>query len=158
VQRNAVLWSEVDEHGRSQNPSGPLINRAVKIWSEMLPALSPTHIVTSGKIAKITVCTALEKSGVSPIRTALGHPSAQAMSRICNLFPEADLLERYPEVKKIVEAHPEWVTKYRKNKVLFACHAVSAASCRTAPGNPQRLSPGVPVTLKRFSIHLEAGA
>ncbi|HET6384352.1 MAG TPA: hypothetical protein VFJ58_13245 [Armatimonadota bacterium] len=94
----------------------------------MLPALRPSHIVTSGKIAEITVREALEKCGCSPARRTLGHPSAQAMSRICNLFSEADLLQRYPEVKKVVDAHPEWVTKHRKNKVLFACHAVSAAS------------------------------
>ncbi len=45
------------------------------------------------------------------------------------LFNEADLLNRYPEVKNVVNKHPEWLQGgYRLNKIFFACHAVSLYS------------------------------
>ncbi len=41
------------------------------------------------------------------------------------MYDEDDLLRRYPEVKKVLDIHPEWGEQQRKNKVFFACHAVS---------------------------------
>jgi hypothetical protein len=39
---------------------------------------------------------------------------------------ETDLLQRFPEVKRVVKIHPEWIQgSNSKNKILFACLAVS---------------------------------
>jgi len=46
------------------------------------------------------------------------------------MFREDDLLRRYPEVAAVAERHPEWLVKYRLNKVVFACHAVSVAASK----------------------------
>ncbi len=45
------------------------------------------------------------------------------------MFNEADLLNRYPEVKSVAKKHPEWLEGgYRLTKIFFACHAVSLLS------------------------------
>ena len=57
---------------------------------------------------------------------ALRLPSPSYLSRISGLFDEQDLLARYPEVEAAVTNHPEWLAGgYKRNKILFACHAVS---------------------------------
>ena len=44
------------------------------------------------------------------------------------MFQETDLLQRYPEVDAVIREHLGWVTKQRRNKIFFACHAVSLSS------------------------------
>jgi len=39
---------------------------------------------------------------------------------------ETDLLQRFPDVKQVVKIHPKWIQGSKsKNKILFACLAVS---------------------------------
>lgn len=125
---NAVLWSQTDEQGRNRNPSEALVECSSLLWSEMLPVMMVKHIVTAGKIADTVITLALRRCGVQPKRTILRLPSPQALSRISGMFDEADLRCRYPEVHAAAEAHPDWVSKQCRNKIFFACHAVSLAS------------------------------
>lgn len=125
---NAVLWSQVDRRGRNRNPSDALVRRSSEVWAGLLPVLKPERIVTAGKVANKVITVALNDTDLHPERIALRLPSPLAMSRISGMFREADLLQRYPEVDAVVREHPDWVIKQRRNKVFFACHAVSLYS------------------------------
>jgi len=118
---NAVLWSLLTESGANKNPSKELTEYSVEIWRDFLSIMNPDKIVCSGKIAG----NILEHTGWAGKKLSLRHPAKTSMSRISGMFNENDLLERYPEVKKVVDMRPEWVKSYRANKILFACHAVS---------------------------------
>ena len=49
-----------------------------------------------------------------------------AMSRVSGMFDEADLLIRYPEVNDVINRHPTLLDdNFRRNKIFYACHAVS---------------------------------
>ena len=113
---NASLWSQVYK-GKPQKPSKMLMEHSVRIWENILKILKPEKIVTSGKIAKEVIV----KAGGKPIEWA--HPSF--ISRIKGLFSEQDLLHRYHEVVNLLPIRPEWFLYNRRNKILFACHAVS---------------------------------
>lgn len=59
-------------------------------------------------------------------RSHVASASPLGMSCVCGMFGENDLLSRYPEVAQVCRQHPEWAAApYAKNKVFFACHAVS---------------------------------
>lgn len=119
---NSVVWSQVKK-GKNANPSDELVEFSTEFWDELLLLIIPEHIVTSGKKAHRVI----ENAKHRPWRhTKLRLPSRNAMSRISGMFPEKELLSRYPEVKKVIEEHPEFVNgRYRQNKIFFACHAVS---------------------------------
>ena len=125
---NAVLWSQRDSLLQTNiNPGRPLQGRSSDIWREMLQIIQPKLLICSGNIAHSVV----DEAGWPDEKIArLRLPSPNAMSRISGMFREKDLLNRYPEVRQVVQTHPEWVTSYRRNKILFACHAVSLRSCR----------------------------
>ena len=119
---NASLWSQVHSNGKNQNPSKELADRSIPVWKAMLKVLRPRLIVTAGSIAKDTI----RQAGGKPLAWRL--PAPMSMSRASGLFSENDLLRRYPEVAKVVKARPEWLaTGYRRNKIFFACHAVSVS-------------------------------
>ncbi len=123
---NAVLWSRVDVYGRNKTPSSELINHSISIWIDYLQVIRPFQIVTCGKIANKVIRETSQKLDYSLEHTELRLPSRTAMSRISGMFPERDLLSRYPEVLRVINIHPEWLKGgYRHNKVFFACHAVS---------------------------------
>jgi len=134
---NAVFWSQVDESGNNKNPSEDLIRHSVMLWVDLLPLIRPNHIVTCGNIAHRVIKTAKQETLGSWDHTQLRLPSRTAMSRISGMFPEEDLLSRYPEVKKVVQERPEWLEGgYRHNKIFFACHAVSVVAAeKRAKGN-----------------------
>ncbi len=121
---NAVLWSQVDASGRNKKPSDELVLRSIALWSDLLPLIAPKHIVTSGAIARRVI----EHIDGSWKHTPLRLPSRRSMSPVSGMFPEQALLSRFPEVRRVVEAHPDWLEGgYRQNKVFFACHAVCLA-------------------------------
>ncbi|MFH1742276.1 MAG: hypothetical protein ABIH23_25000 [bacterium] len=125
---NAVLWSLVTDTGKNQNPSKALCERSVGVWRDLFEVLRPELVVTAGKVAE-NVMAEVIRLVPSPCRqVALRLPSPSAMNRISGMFDEADLLRRYPEVKRVVEAHPKWMSgPHRRNKIFFGCHAVSIA-------------------------------
>ncbi|MFV1951579.1 MAG: hypothetical protein ACC630_06460 [Nitrospinota bacterium] len=117
---NAVPWSRREGDGANTNPSQEMIEWAVTFWKDLLPLLRPSHIITAGKVAE-TVITLADPSS-EYCRTSVRLPSPQAMSRVSGMFQIEDLLARYPEVRRVVDKHPEWSLR---NKVFFACHVVS---------------------------------
>jgi hypothetical protein len=123
---NAVPWSLVDEKGNNKNPTPELINRSKNLWSEILQALKPKHIVTAGAIARRVIDSALEKCDDSPLRTAWPLPSPRLFSPVSHTIDEIELMRRFPEVAKGVSQNPEWVKTKRLNKILFACLAVAS--------------------------------
>ena len=120
---NSVVWSLVNPEGNNENPSKELIKLSSSFWGEILTLLNPDYIITSGKVASDVINAVNEKSW-QHIRLRL--PAPNAMSRVSGMFPEKELLLRYPEVGREINDHPEWVEGgYRQNKVFFACHAVT---------------------------------
>lgn len=117
---NAVPWSRVDPSGRNESPSDEHVACSVAFWRELLPLITPDHIVTCGKKAHKVI----EQVDGDWNHTRLVLPSAQMLNRVSKLFPADNLLSHFPEVQHVAQAHPEWLDGYRKNKVFFACHAV----------------------------------
>lgn len=122
---NAVPWSQVGATGNNVTPSQEMIELAVAFWRDMLGVLAPATVITCGKVAGDVIDAA---SG--PTRRFEFHrwrlPSPSALSRVSGMFSEKDLLSRYPEVAQVRRQHPEWAAApYARNKVFFACHAVS---------------------------------
>lgn len=119
---NAVVWSQ--SAGRTNaNPSSLLQQQAIGFWKDMLAVLQPIKLVACGKIAEFVV-RGTRDSNSDMIFWRL--PAPTGISRVSGMFP--DILKRYPEVEKVVRAHPEWesaLKTYRQNKVFYACHAVS---------------------------------
>ncbi len=135
---NAVPWSRRRDDGSNANPSSEMCDWAVAFWKDVLPLLRPERVITAGKVAREVIERA-DSTG-SICRTSLRLPSPQAMSRVSGMFRKDDLLLRYPEVRRIVDLHPEW--KASLNKVFYACHAVSCASSdRGLPNKPVPRTP-----------------
>lgn len=123
---NGVLWSLVNSNGTNQNPSKALVDRSATLWAEMLPVLQPTHIVTVGMKARAVISAALKSSPLELKRTSWALPSPRLLSPLSRMVYEADLLRRFPEVARVIETHSEWLRgSQRRNKILFACLAVS---------------------------------
>ena len=118
---NAVLWSQRSQTGANKNPSGIINKLSIEIWNEFLEILNPKIVIITGKIAKEII----DKTGWKGKKVVLRLPSRNAMSRVSGMFNKNDLLERYPEVKEVVEKNENWIKDYTLNKIFFACHAVS---------------------------------
>jgi len=132
---NAVPWSLVDDKGNNKNPTPELIKRSKGLWSELLHAMKPEHIVTAGAIARRVISGALEKCNYSPLCTAWPLPSPRLFSPISQTIDEVELMRRFPEVMKAMGQNPEWVKTRRANKIMFACLAVAAAKGHARKGN-----------------------
>ena len=127
---NSVVWSQVTQEGNNANPSGKLVELSSRFWDELLLLINPKHIVTSGNIAHGVIENVEQGSWK---HTKLRLPSPKAMSRVSGMFPEKELLSRYPEVKKVINEHPEFVNGgHRQNKIFFACHAVTIVKANEA--------------------------
>lgn len=137
---NAVPWSLVDEKGNNKNPTPELIKRSKSLWSELLHALKPEHIVTAGAIARRVITGALEKCDDSPLCTAWPLPSPRLFSPITQTIDEVELMRRFPEVAKAIGQNPDWAKTRRPNKILFACLAVAAAKGHARKGNAHLLT------------------
>lgn len=132
---NAVPWSLVDEKGNNKNPTPEVINPSKILWSELLHALKPEHIVTAGAIARRVITGAIEKCDYKPICTAWPLPSPRLFSPISQTIDEAELMRRFPEVAKVLGQNPDWVKTRRPNKILFACLAVAAVKGHARKGH-----------------------
>ena len=135
---NAVLWSQRDSNPRrNATPDEDLKKCSSALWCEMLDILKPKPklVICSGNTAYAVI----KKAGWSENKIKrLRLPSPTAMSRVSGMFDENDLLRRYPEVKEILGEHPEWGERFLKNKIFFACHAVSSIGGNMVNPNPRR--------------------
>jgi len=135
---NAVPWSQVSETGTNANPEDALLQLSIRFWEDLLPLLCPQHIVTAGSIARKVIAGVSPEAWHGPL-TALCLPSRRYLSQLVRLFGHDDLLARFPEVRAVVDRRPEYAAlPYPKNRVLFACHAVSvgAGAAGVAPRSP----------------------
>ena len=122
---NAVPWSQrAVSSGANVNPDDDLQSLSSALWREMLDCLKPNLVICSGNVAENVIRQAdWSNDRIKKLRL----PSALALSSSV-MFDENDLLIRYPEVKRILDTHPEWgegSPVEKRNKIFFACHAVS---------------------------------
>ncbi len=123
---NSVMWSITNEsRSKNLNPIPSMKKESSRLWDEMFKVFEPEKIITVGKVAR----TVIDDTDFKNRNLALRSSSSSFVSRIAGMFPSEDLLERYPVVKLVMDKHPEWKDKYIKNKIFYACHAVSMASC-----------------------------
>ena len=132
---NAVPWSLIDEKGNNKNPTPDLINRSKVFWSDLFKALKPKHIVTAGAIARQVITGAIKNPDDCPLRTSWPHPSPRLFSPISQTINEAELLQRFPEVAKVLRQNPDLIKMRKMNGVLFACLAVVSARRHDRKGN-----------------------
>lgn len=120
---NAVMWSQTGSGGTNKNPDNFLLERSSLAWKEMLAILNPRRIVTAGSVARQVISSA----GMDSLSWRL--PAPMGMNRVSGMFSERDLLKRYPEVRQVVRDNPDWFKSgFRRNKIFYACHAVSVSS------------------------------
>jgi hypothetical protein len=125
---NAVPWSQVSGPRTNANPEGALEHLAARFWTDLLPLLRPGHIVTVGTVAR-RVVTSVSDDVWSGRLTVLTSASPRYLSRIAPMFDSGDLLRRFPEVRAVLDRRPEYAKEgFARNRVLFACHAVSVAA------------------------------
>jgi hypothetical protein len=124
---NAVPWSLADSIGRNANPSKALRSKAVEFWADLLPRVRARRIVAVGNVAFRAMERALERSGEQdrPPLTHWWHPSPRALSPRSSKFSVEEMLARFPVIALLKERHKDWFEKYEKNKVYFACRAIS---------------------------------
>ncbi len=119
---NAVLWSQRGQSEQNINPDFDLQTSSSKLWAELLDDLNPSMVICCGNVAHSVIY----NSGWGGDKVKIRLPAKTSISRVSGMFDENDLLNRYPEVKRVVDIHPEWLSgSYRRNKIFFACHAVS---------------------------------
>jgi hypothetical protein len=119
---NAVLWSQRGKNKENTNPDIDLQGLSSEVWSKFLNILQPEKIICCGKIAQNVISKANWNGDVVNLRL----PAKTAMSRVSGMFDEADLLKRYPEVRSVLNQNPSLIGEsFRKNKIYYACHAVS---------------------------------
>lgn len=122
---NAVLWSQVTESNANKTPSLQLIMASAKLWSKLLSVLRPKRVITAGNVAHKVIDGPTCRAAHTFKHYKLRLPARTAMSRVSGMFRDEDLRSRYPEVENVIKRHPEWVEAFERNKVFYACHAVS---------------------------------
>ena len=126
---NGVLWSLVDGKGNNKNPTTELMRHSQAVWAEMFALWKPEHIVTAGAVAARVLAGVFKNLNYKPRFTVWPLPSPRVLSPISKTVNEERLLRRFPEVTKAINANPTWVDGInRKNKILFSCLAVAAAT------------------------------
>jgi len=122
---NAVLWSQRGKSEENKNPDIDLQKKSSELWSNLIAFLKPEKIICCGKIAQNVISRTSWEGEIINLRL----PSKTAMSRVSGMFNEADLLKRYPEVEEVLNRNPNIISdQFRKNKIFYACHAVSLQS------------------------------
>jgi uracil-DNA glycosylase len=124
---NAVLWSTLAGPSKNEAPRPTYIRLSMKVWREMLPLLSPQCVVTTGATAKKVIGSLRRDARGTWCHLPLSSASPRYLNTVSGKVDEATLLRMTPEVERVVARHPEWVTKFRQNKIFFACEAVQIA-------------------------------
>ncbi len=120
---NAVLWSQRGKNEENTNPDINLQAKSSELWSKLLCILKPDKIICCGKIAQNVIAKTSWEGDIINLRL----PAKTAMSRVSGMFNEADLLKRYPEVEEVLNRNPNLISDgFRRNKIFYACHAVSS--------------------------------
>lgn len=123
---NAVLWSTVQASSRNQTPPETLRAKSAEVWKEMLPLLEPTHVVTTGTVARQLIAGLKVNLAAGWTHIPLCSASNQYLAGRAARVTESQLLARFPRLSAELRAHPEYVTKYRRNRIYFAAEAVAA--------------------------------
>jgi hypothetical protein len=130
---NAVLWSVRSDDDYNDNPSFDLSIRSIALWAAMLTILQPRRVVAAGAWARDVMTKAISAADLAVTPTLWILPSRRLLSPFSPMVNQADLLRRFPEVKAVLDRHPEWVKgSYPNNKILYACLAVSATAAQPA--------------------------
>lgn len=131
---NAVPWSQVSENDDNANPSRELIKLAGRFWEEMLPALAPTRIIACGGMAH-SVFKPLVATAGGPSRFLFPRlPSPRSTPALVKQYPEALVVSRSPAIVQKAMDRPEWLVKYRANKLAYAYHLTTLeAAARSGP-------------------------
>lgn len=125
---NAVMWSTKKQGGTNETPREGLRERSAEIWKAMLPILDPTHVVTTGRVASDLMARIKTETGARWVHVRLCSASSLYLARKAATVNENALLEQFPEVAEVVQQHPEYVAKFRRNRIYFAVEAVRAVT------------------------------
>lgn len=117
---NAVPWSLVTEKKGNKGPSSFLESRSAYLWIELLRELRPSGIITCGAVASRVVTKAVWKGAV----TEIIHPDRMRFLR--KEKDEESLLTEFPEVKKIINGHREWIKGSEKRIIRYSCHVINS--------------------------------
>lgn len=132
---NAVMWSIKTTGGSNKTPDKRLQDSSVDLWKAMLPILAPTQIVTTGAVAGNLMARVKGELSASWEHIRLCSASPMHLNRQTGKLDVGDCLRRHPEIRALLEIHPEYVTKYRKNKIYFAAEAIKAVRPNGAAGS-----------------------
>ena len=130
---NAVPWSQVNEADDNANPSQELMEHAQRFWRNLFSILTPTHVIASGGVSRTVLDLIAAQPGQSARFFFPRLPSPRSTASLIRLFPESTVGERFPSVARKIQEHPDWLAKYRTNKIAYACHMVE---CVNASGSP----------------------
>ena len=118
---NACLWSRVHA-AKNGNPDEGMIQGSIRLWRAFREILNPRLVVAAGLIAHRVAAEAFLCD-----RLLLRLPSPRSVSSAAAFFPESVMFERFPEVEAAAKRHAKLLTKYRRNKIFYACHAIASS-------------------------------
>ena len=125
---NAVPWAVVSSGGANVNPLPTAQAKASELWAAMLMRMRPRSIVTAGKVARTVVRDALRGVEPTPAVFHWALPSPRVVGPLSIMLRKDSLLERFPEVAKVLAARPAWLDGAADaRQVFYACMAVSAS-------------------------------
>jgi hypothetical protein len=115
------------ENGNNATPSAALVRRAEDFWKEILSAITPNRVIACGNISRSVFGSMAESPSqwgqfVFPLL-----PSPRATASLIPDFPEARVVSQFPAIARKVLERPEWLEKYRANKIAYACHMAEKA-------------------------------
>lgn len=124
---NAVLWSQVKENDNNANPSAALVRRAGEFWKEILSAITPKRVIACGRISRSVFGSMAESPNQRGRFVFPLLPSPRATASLIPVFPEARVAAQFPAIARKVLERPEWLKKYRADKIAYACHMAEKA-------------------------------
>jgi hypothetical protein len=126
---NALPW-ELSKEDKSLNSF--LEDKSIAFWNETLPVLKPKYIIMVGEAVNDVItctdyCRTVESAKTNDCNLYKLLPY-RYFTYLINLFDSNDIINRFPEVKHAIKAHPSLVNiikKYKGFYILYAAHAVS---------------------------------
>jgi len=127
---NAVPWTRGGgNNSKNLRPDGQMIAKAVDFWKDIFEVWNPDikALIVLGNIAEEVMNAPGIKEKYKKNQLKLRSPSRRYISLVSGMFDCDDLKARFTEVQKALETPKisKDVKDYYKNKVFFACHAVS---------------------------------
>jgi hypothetical protein len=123
---NAVLWSTKTLAGNNETPRASLQARSQELWKEILPLLDPTHVVTTGKVARELMARVRVELRGQWVHVPLCSASPRYLAGRAAKANETEIFRLSPRLAEAVRTNPEYIEKYRKNRIYFAFEAIQA--------------------------------